>query len=54
MGFSDAGCYGGGIDTPNLNRLDEERPALHAVLQHRPLLAVTGGAADGLLFPGPE
>ena len=42
MGYSDAGCYGGEIETPNLDRLAEGRPAVHAVLQHGPLLAVAG------------
>src|SRR5258708_36915087 len=32
MGFSDAGCYGGGIATPNLDRLVEKRAALHPIL----------------------
>ena len=51
MGFSDAGCYGGEIATPNLDGLAEERPAVYAVLQHRPLLAVTGSDPHGLLRP---
>ena len=38
MGFSDLGCYGGEIRTPNLDGLAARRPALHAVLQHGPLL----------------
>ena len=37
MGYSDLGCYGGEIETPNLDRLAAQRPALHAVLQHRAL-----------------
>jgi len=35
MGFSDLGCYGSEIPTPNLDALAEGRRALHAVLQHR-------------------
>ena len=46
MGYSDIGCYGGEIETPNLDRLAAQRPALHAVLQHRPLLPVARLAAD--------
>ncbi len=46
MGYSDIGCYGGEIDTPNLDRLAAQRPALHAVLQHRALLPVARLAAD--------
>ena len=45
MGFSDIGCYGGEIPTPNLDALAAERPALHAVLQHGPLLPDAGLAA---------
>ena len=29
MGYSDLGCYGGEIETPNLDRLAAQRPALH-------------------------
>ena len=47
MGFSDAGCYGGEIRTPNLDRLAARRAAVHAVLQHGPLLAVAGGILTG-------
>ena len=39
LGYSDLGCYGGEIATPNLDALADERPAVHAVLQHGPLLA---------------
>ena len=42
MGFSDLGCYGGEIQTPNLDRLAAERPAVHPVLQHGPLLPDAG------------
>ena len=51
LGFSDAGCYGGEIATPNLDAPGEERPAVHAVLQHGPLLADAGGAPHRLLRP---
>ena len=40
MGFSDIGCYGGEIETPNLDRLARERRPVHAVLQHGALLPV--------------
>jgi len=40
MGFSDAGCYGGEIHTPNLDQL-AANGAFHTVLQHRSLLAHT-------------
>jgi arylsulfatase len=30
MGFSDAGCYGGDIDTPNLDRLAAKGCLFHA------------------------
>ena len=46
MGYSDLGCYGGEIETPNLDRLAARRPALLAVLQHRPLQPVARLAAD--------
>ena len=46
MGFSDIGCYGGEIHTPNLDALAGRRAAVHAVLQHRPLLPDAGVAAD--------
>ena len=46
MGFSDIGCYGGEIETPNIDALAERRTALPPVLQHRPLLPNPRGAAD--------
>ena len=46
MGFSDIGCYGGEIETPNLDRLAARGRPVHAVLQHRPLLPVARVAAD--------
>ena len=45
LGFSDLGCYGGEIRTPNLDGLAAERPAVHAVLQLRPLLPDAGQPA---------
>ena len=48
MGYSDLGCYGGEIATPQSRFAGEERPALHPVLQHRPLLAHARRAADRL------
>ena len=51
MGFSDAGCYGGEIQTPNLDRLAARRPAVHPVLQHGPLLAVARVHPHRLLRP---
>ena len=45
MGFSDIGCYGGEIETPNLDRLARERRAVLAVLQHRALQPVARVAA---------
>ena len=41
LGFSDVGCYGGEIATPHLDQLGRTRVAVHAVLQHGPLLADT-------------
>ena len=46
MGFSDLGCYGGEIPTPNIDTLADERRPLHAVLQHGPLQPDAGRAAD--------
>ncbi len=46
MGYSDIGCYGGEIETPNLDRLARGRPALLAVLQHGALQPVARLAAD--------
>ena len=53
MGFSDIGCYGSEIPTPNLDKLAADRPALHAVLQHGALLSDPRLVADGPVFaPG--
>ena len=46
MGFSDIGCYGSEIPTPNIDALAARRRALHAVLQHGPLQPDAGVAAD--------
>ena len=40
MGYSDIGCYGGEIDTPNARSAGRRRPALLAVLQHGALQPV--------------
>ena len=47
MGFSDIGCYGGEIDTPNLDRLAARRRPALAVLQHGALQPDARIAADG-------
>ena len=49
LGYSDLGCYGGEIQTPNLDALAGGWLAFHTVLQHRSLLADAGIAVDGLL-----
>jgi len=48
MGYSDIGCYGGEIHTPNL-----DGPALYPVLQHRSLLP-DQGLADDRALPAPN
>ena len=45
MGFSDIGCYGGEIATPNLDAPRFRRAALHPVLQRRSLLPHAGQPA---------
>ena len=45
MGYSDLGCYGGEVATPNLDRL-AAGGGLYAVLQHRAVLPVAGLAPD--------
>ena len=42
MGFSDIGCYGGEIQTPNARSAGRRRRALDAVLQHGALLPDAG------------
>ena len=46
MGFSDIGCYGSEIPTPQSRSPGGRRPALHAVLQHAALQPHAGGPAD--------
>ena len=41
MGWSDIGCYGSEIETPNLDRL-AKRTQVHTVLQHRTMLPYPG------------
>ena len=40
MGFSDLGCYGGEVHTPNLDRLAAGGAAIYTILQYRSLLSV--------------
>ncbi len=54
LGFSDIGCYGGEIATPNLNNLAADGLQLHPVLQHSPLLADSSRPAHRLLRPRGE
>ena len=49
LGYSDLGCYGGEIQTPNLDGLAAGGLRFTPVLQHGPVLAVAGGAAHRLL-----
>ena len=51
MGFSDIGCYGGEIHTPNLDRLAARRRAVHAVLQRRTLLPDSRASLLTGLYP---
>jgi hypothetical protein len=44
MGFSDLGCYGSEIETPNMDKL-------HAVLQHRQVPFLTRQPAQRTLVP---
>ena len=50
MGYSDIGCYGGEVQTPNIDAL--AAGAVHAVLQYRALLSYPGQPDDGSL-PAP-
>ena len=52
LGFSDLGCYGGEIQDAASRSTGCRRAAFHAVLQHGPLLADAGRAADGILCSG--
>ena len=44
-GFGQFGCYGGPIETPNLDRLAAERPAVHQHAHHGAVLADAGRAS---------
>ena len=46
MGFSDIGCYGGEINTPNIDKLADGGLQVLAVLQLRQMRAEPGGARD--------
>ena len=48
MGYSDIGCYGGEVKTPNLDQLAKDG-LLHPVLQHRQVSHHPGRAAHGKL-----
>ena len=52
MGFSDLGCYGGEISHAEPRRAGGGGRALHAVLQHRPVLPDSRESAHGSL-PAP-
>jgi hypothetical protein len=45
VGFSALGCYGGPIETPNIDQIAERRGAVHAVAHHSAVLAnpIRGG-----------
>ncbi len=42
LGYSDIGCYGGEIKTPNLDARSRRGAAAHAVLQRITLLPIAG------------
>ena len=46
MGYSDLGCYGGEVQTPNLDKTCQRRVEIHAVLQHGALLSVARVVVD--------
>ena len=59
MGYSDLGCYGSEIETPNLDNLAANGSALYPILQHRQVLAhsrflcllvITLSKSDGTAF----
>ena len=50
LGFSDLGCYGSEIETPNLDALGREGLAVHAFLQHRQMSLVQGFPAHWALL----
>ena len=47
VGFSAIGCYGGPVETPNIDRIAAERGALHAVAHDGAVLADAVVPADG-------
>ena len=49
LGFSDLGCYGSEIETPNLDRLAANGLRFHAVLQHGQVPFLAHQLADGTL-----
>ena len=46
LGFSDIGCYGGEIETPNLDALASNGFAIFAVLQYRKMSLFPSVAVD--------
>ena len=46
LGYSDLGCYGGEISTPNIDALARRRRAVHAALQFGALLSQPRFADD--------
>ena len=46
MGWSDAGCYGGEINTPNIDRLSQRRAAIQPVLRESRVCALARGVND--------
>ncbi len=48
MGYSDIGCFGGEIETPNIDALAARRRPVVAVLQHRALLPSRASLLTGL------
>ena len=51
MGYSDLGCYGGEIPTPNLDNLAKKWSTLYPFLQHRTLLPFPCQSTDRTLSP---
>ena len=49
MGYSDLGCYGSEIETPNLDNLAANGLALYSILQHGQVLAHSRISAYWLL-----
>ena len=47
VGFSAIGCYGGPVETPNIDRIAAQRRALHAVAHDGAVLADAFVPADG-------